>query len=286
MDAELDAEMEGAFWQGVVEHAYAVPSERRLEEMTRALLDRLGSPNPVLRDRYAYPILEHWLHADVYSEAAVRGMMAELAANLMHGLGEREADSVFLRTFSVLLLAEIVHYDNARHFLDRDEVRQLLELALVYLEAERDLRGWVPEKGWAHSVAHTADLLFVLAGSRYLDAPDLRRLLDGVAEKVAVGGAFYVCGEDERLVRAVVAVAERGLLAVDDLAAWVQQLGQPLSNPNWMQDATLEPELDVHHNIKLLMQSLYVHLTWEEEPPAGAAALVPAMRDALHMLAW
>src|SRR5262249_22182256 len=139
-----------------------------------------------------------------------------LAANLMHGLGERETDSIFLRTFSVLLLAEIVHYDNARQFLDQAEVRQLLELALVYLEAERDLRGWVPEKGWAHSVAHTADLLYVLARSRHLDSPDLRRLLDGIGGKLASGGSFYICGEDERLVRAIVAVVEREMLLVDD----------------------------------------------------------------------
>src|SRR5262249_42883138 len=153
---------------------------------------------------------------------------AELAANLMQGLGERETNSIFLRAFSVLVLAEIVHYDNARQFLDQAEVRQLLELALVYLEAERDLRGWVPEKGWAHSVAHTADLLSVLARSRHLDSPDLRRLLDGISSKLASGGSFYVCDEDERLVRAVVAVAQRGLLPVDDLASWVRRLTQPL----------------------------------------------------------
>ena len=98
----------------------------------------------------------------------LRHMIGELAANLMRGLGDRNSDTVFLRAFSVLMLAEIVHYDNAHHVLDDVEVRQMLELGIVYLDAELDQRGWVHGEGWAHSVAHTADLLFVLAQSRSL----------------------------------------------------------------------------------------------------------------------
>ena len=56
-----------AFWQAIVDNEYAVPSEQSLEVMTQTLLGWLGSADPTLRDHYAYPILEHWLHADVYS---------------------------------------------------------------------------------------------------------------------------------------------------------------------------------------------------------------------------
>src|SRR5258708_5660524 len=117
--------MDAAFWQGVVEHDYAVPEGQPLPDLTQELLGWLGSPDPLLRDRYAYPILEHWLHADVYTPDDVRRMLAELAANLTRGLGQQETDAVFLRAFSVLLLAEIVHYDNAHQMLEQDEVRQL-----------------------------------------------------------------------------------------------------------------------------------------------------------------
>ncbi|MBA2286746.1 MAG: DUF2785 domain-containing protein [Ktedonobacteraceae bacterium] len=39
-------------------------------------------------------------------------------------------------------------------------------------------------KGWAHSAAHTADLLMVLANNRDLDAADLERILNAIAAKV------------------------------------------------------------------------------------------------------
>jgi hypothetical protein len=44
-----------------------------------------------------------------------------LLSNLEKGIGETESDSVFLRTFSVLLLAEIVHNDNKKPVLNNHD---------------------------------------------------------------------------------------------------------------------------------------------------------------------
>lgn len=252
--------MDRAFWQGVVTGDYAVPAGHAPDDLTRELLGMLGSPDPELRDAFAYSILEHWLHADLYPPDGVRALMAELAANLTRGLGERDTDSVFLRAFSTLMLAEIIHYDNARQFLDADELRHLLELALAYLDAERDQRGWVHSKGWAHAVAHGADLLFVLAQSRHLDAGDLRRILDGIAAKLLAGGAFYVCGEDDRLARAADAAIRRDLTVRDWLAAWLDGMTAPLRDFDWTDAAAVERTLDISHNVTAFVRSLFFAL--------------------------
>ena len=89
--------MDRAFWRGVVASDYALPEGHAPDDLTRELVEMLGSPDAELRDAFAYPILEHWLHAGIYSEDGVRALMAELAANLTRGLGERDTDSVFLR---------------------------------------------------------------------------------------------------------------------------------------------------------------------------------------------
>ena len=56
-------------------------------------------------------------------------------------------------------------------------------VATWYLR-ERDTRGYVPSKGWAHAVAHGADALGVLARSPHFAANELTVLLDVVADRL------------------------------------------------------------------------------------------------------
>src|SRR6266540_4169251 len=97
--------------------------------------------------------------------------------NLHIGLGERDTDSVFLRSYSTLVLMEVVAYDNAHPFLGQGEAAGLLDQVLEYLRKERDLRSWVEGPGWAHAVAHTADLLMMLARNLQLGSVELERFV-------------------------------------------------------------------------------------------------------------
>ena len=57
--------------------------------------------------------------------------------NLNKGLGENGTDTIFLRTFSALILAELIHCDNKQPYLTQNEVLDVLEKALTYLLAEQ-----------------------------------------------------------------------------------------------------------------------------------------------------
>ena len=72
-------------------------------------------------------------------------------------------DTVYLRTYSVLILMEIVAFDNANPFPDQADLDGFLEAALGYRLRERDLRSWVPGPGWANAMA-TLPTLFRDAG--------------------------------------------------------------------------------------------------------------------------
>lgn len=280
--------MDKSFWQAIVDADYDVPSGRAAQELTPQLLTYLGSTDPELRDGLAYAILDAWLHRGLYSDDEKRDMLAHLAENLMNGIGETGTDSVFLRAFSVLTLAELVHEDNQRPWLREAEARQLLELALVYLEAERDLRGWVPEKGWAHSPAHTADFLFVMARNRYLGAADLERLIHGIRAKTLDPMALpYLYDEDERLAQPVVAAMRRGLLDAPVLRGWLDGFIHPPRQPEWNELFLTGEWVIPRHNVKLFLRSLYGQLALAPALPVGALEFLPHLTDAMKSFsAW
>ncbi len=96
--------VEAAFWEQVVAQGHVVPPEPSLAELTAELTAMLGAVDPIARDQTACPTLAAWIAAGVYDELLV-GLGDGMALGLEVGLGEQDADSVFRRSFSVLVLA-------------------------------------------------------------------------------------------------------------------------------------------------------------------------------------
>jgi hypothetical protein len=198
-------------WGAVIAKGYAVPPGADAFELSKELSAQLASPSPQSRDEHAFGIFANWiLKQHVLSPEQMRFHCERWRANLQPGIGERGTDTVFLRSFSALALSLLAAEDVQRPFLAPGEVRELLNAALEYLHAERDLRDYDRTQGWIHATAHTADLLKFLARNAKVDAAGLRAILDGIAAKLAVpmDGAFRM-GEDERLARAVVSIVLR-----------------------------------------------------------------------------
>src|SRR5512143_1092778 len=104
--------MDKTFWKKIQTNDYAIPDGFTAAQLTPELLGYLGSPDPGLRDDFTLPILAYWMYRNLYTTAELRVMIATLGENLTKGIGEDNADSVFLRSFSALLLAEMVNFDN------------------------------------------------------------------------------------------------------------------------------------------------------------------------------
>ena len=205
--------MDKQFWFDIRDNKYAIPEGYSVAELTEELFSYIGSLDPELRDAVAYETFANWLDHDKYTLEVIRPYIPRLAINLQNGLGERDTDTVFMRSFSILFLAEIIHHDNRDPFLEKDDVQSILTKGLTYLKEERDPRGYIPEKGWAHALAHTADLLYVLAGNRFLTRAELEQILNGIAEKLTEPIDWvYPYNEDDRLVQAVLGAVQRKLL--------------------------------------------------------------------------
>lgn len=287
--------MLGGFWQSVLESDMAVPRERPLNELTAELVSMLGSPDAIERDEVAYSVLATWITEGVYDDLLVT-LGNSIAEGLRSGLGGPADDTVFRRSFCALVLAECVGRDNVAHLLPVDAVMGWADCALNWFVREQDLRGWVDAKGWAHTVAHGADLISALAQSRHLTAPHLGVLLDVIAERLlSTDGIRLVHGEDDRLAAATLTILQRNLVEVDQLEDWVESLGAGIQPPSHSDPGTW-PSMAAR-NTSDFLRALYVHLAvgarpagtvldFSEPPDCRADLLLSLLRVMPALTPW
>ncbi len=273
--------MDKEFWAEIQKNQYEIPAGQTLAGLTRELFSYLGSTDPQLRDDIGYIVFANWLKQDRYSVEEIRAYIKKLLANLHIGIGENESDSVFLRTFSVLFLAEIVHNDNKKRLLEKADITPVLEQGLWYIASEKDPRGYIPVLGWAHALAHTADLLMVLARNRHLEEPDLLNILNAISEKIIhATNHIYIHGEDERLACAVNQVLRRGLISNEKAEAW----SQSFTKHDWADAYTDEYHNRAFQNTRNLLRSIYLESKIYEEELPGLAEYEKLFYDALKKL--
>ena len=105
--------MPASYWRQVHATGLSVPSDRPLVDLTAELTLMLGDPDPENRDGTAFPTLSTWIERGVYDDL-LAGLGDGMAAGLRVGLGESGTDSVFRRSFSVLVLGCAITRDNQR----------------------------------------------------------------------------------------------------------------------------------------------------------------------------
>jgi hypothetical protein len=268
-----------AFWRAIAHDHYTPPRGGDVPSLAEELTGLLSSPDPELRDEIAYSTLASWIFQQkLLDAAALRTLTARLLANMTRDIGDRDADSVFGRSFSALVLSVVVARDNADPFLVADDWHRIEMGALAYLAAEQDVRGYEPAKGWMHSAAHTADLLKFLGRSRHLDAAGQRRVLDAIAQKLTTASVVFTHGEDERFARAVLSLTSRKDFADGPFTAWLQQ-----TKPAVPEHPTVA-QLRAAQNWKNLLAKLEVLLSNDPQPSDAAAAARTSLRATLKTL--
>ena len=222
--------MESAFWDRVVADGHKVPVDRPLADLTAELTTMLGSADPYLRDEIAYPTLATWVSEGVYDDL-LEGLGDGMTAGLAVGIGEDGTDTVFRRSFSALVLAECIERATTVDTgIAGDTVLRWGDRIAGWLVRERDLRGFVPGKGWAHALAHGADALGVLAQAPSVGRLELTVLLDVLADRLLTPTrARLVHGEDDRLAMATMQILRRDLVGLDVLEPWVARLAEQLA---------------------------------------------------------
>ncbi len=267
--------MESTFWERVVAGGHQVPRDRPLAELTTELTTMLGDTSPRRRDQIAYTLLATWISEGVYDDL-LEGLGDGMTSGLRVGLGERDTDTVFRRSFSALVLAECVVRDNQAGLLPAEALLRWGDNVAGWLVREEDLRGFVPGKGWAHAVAHGADVVGTLAQAQTFDRLELTVLLDVVADRLLTPvSVHFAHGEPDRLALATMAVLRRNIIGLDVLEPWLARLGEH-AKPSFDQDG--DPFL-VAGNVQAYLRALHLQVALAPDPPACRADLLLALID-------
>jgi hypothetical protein len=270
------APKDAAYWHGLAESKFAVPEGASPGALLEEASVLLASPDPALRDGVGYAAAAEWIvRKKVVEPAELRRLLALWTGNLKAG--------VWHRSFSALDLSLLAARDLDTPYLELTELTTLLDAAVAYLAAERDLRAYDAQKGWIHATAHTADLLKFLARNPRLPRADAARVLPAIGAKLRNAGEVFAWGEDERLASAALAVVRRKDFDPAWLSAWQESLLAPAEG---LWEA---PALDVRRfaavqNAKHVLARLHVLLSVVPQPPAAVAEARGSVLHALERL--
>jgi hypothetical protein len=270
--------MATAYWQQVRSAEMRVPTDRPLADLTAELTTMLGSTDPVERDEFAYPILATWISEGVYDDL-LAGLGDGMTAGLTQGLGESGTDSVFRRSFSALVLAECVERDNAESLLPPIKILDWGDRVTGWLVRERDVRGFVPGHGWAHAVAHGADVVRRLADSPHFGLTELTVLLDVIADRVLLETPVpLTSGEPDRLALATMSVLRRRLVPLRIIEPWLARITAAATTKGG-------PDLDPYRataNPEAFLRALHIQVAFAPEPIDVRADLLLELVAALR----
>ncbi|MGG1684333.1 DUF2785 domain-containing protein [Pseudalkalibacillus sp. NRS-1564] len=199
-----------------------------LDHLINNMLQQIGSTDPVLRDELIYTTFGKLVMMDFLNEEQLTHLLNVCLDqdHLFYEMGERGTDSVFTRSFSVLVVALVLEKDRSNRFLKKEQIEASIEGIIRYLQEEQDTRGFVASKGWAHSIAHGADALAEVIKHPLFDREKSVECLNVIQECLFKEGT-YVDDEDERLLFAIEALLEKGMKE-EELSNWVTSLSDNL----------------------------------------------------------
>ncbi|WP_430509295.1 DUF2785 domain-containing protein [Gottfriedia solisilvae] len=247
--------------ENIRENDYMIPKNESHYEIAKQMLNHIGSVNPYLRDDLIYSTFSKWIKNDVFTPGELREFLQVSIddEHLLFGLGETNTDSVFTRAFSVLIIAVILLKHNEKQFISIEELELVKEHVFLFAKSENDVRGYVEEKGWAHSVAHLADCLDELAKCNDLNENDLRTILELILFRAMESQNVFDCEEDERLVTAANSILKRDVLSSEEICKWIEQFQNVNKTGDYMTDYYIKI------NAKHFLRSLYFRVDFQDE---------------------
>lgn len=241
----------------IKENKMTIPEGINKKELIQSMLRYIGDPDPVLRDELIYEVFIDFIMEKKLSDNEVSELVPVLLDNdhLFKGVDEIKEVDVFTRTFSVLTLPLILYRHREKGgFLSEDVFNKIYEQIMRYSREEKDLRGFVPSYGWAHSVAHTADALDELAACHEIDQDKLIDIMAVIKKKSSEWSIGYVFGEEERLTTTVMSIYKRKLLPESYFVDWVKDFGD-------LELPSQQPEsMYIKNNVRSFLSGLYFRM--------------------------
>lgn len=240
---------------------YAVPAGIDLDGLIADMLSYVGHIDSDLREG-VYSTFANWSDNGVLSTDQIRHVLyvAMDDRHLFLGIGESGTDSVFMRAFASLLVSVALYMHDKNPFLTKTEIETVKATVLRYVAQEKDYRGYVQGKGWAHAIAHAADALAHIAcvdkavdadGEYTVGRDGMLEILNATQMLAINSQLVYDAQEDERLAVVVIDVLDSQVLSQDDMLGWLTKLGADIER------VVLPSDNFRRINQKHFMRSLY-----------------------------
>ncbi len=233
------------------------------------VMGNLGNPDSIIREG-CLDVLWELIESGELPNSTLMDTGDELTRNLSRGLGEDGTDSVFLRTFSALLVGVIVSEDEIRRqkrtgglepFLSPEKFTDWYAAAKKYVLEEKDCRGHIEGKGWAHSVSHGADLLRDFAFHRFTAAADHLDILKILSARLTQNTEeININNDDNRLARVVITIMLRGELDLAAYENWLDDLPAGFEGKHWRDFAQNREKAVAWFNATTFLRALYFGL--------------------------
>jgi hypothetical protein len=203
-----------------------------LNSLIERMLDNIGSIDPELRDTLIFNTFGKLIIEDYLTEYQMEHIIKVCRKNLFLGIEEMESDLVFTRSFSALIIGLILQKDRQRPFLAEEIVLKTIEESIKYLKLEKDVRGYVEGKGWAHNIAHGADLLAEAVRHPSFNNDLSIECFEAVKLclfKETTTKAPFVDDEEERLIFVLEALIGKGITH-NELEKWIIEVSDTLQD--------------------------------------------------------
>ena len=250
----------------ILENNYNTHPKFSLEEQTKQFLGYLGSPDSQLREG-SLAILGTWISRSNFSDEQLLEIANKMKENLLNGLGGQENDSVFLRSFSALILGDIIGFDEEcalqlvkerKPFLTKELVIDFFRTSMKYYREEKDVRGYIPIKEWVHSIAHGADLFKKFARHRMIEKKELLQILDIFRMKITEPQMdVYKAREELRITIAIYTVFLRRMLETEEIKKWLLSFEEFIKNKRWYEYVKEPSNLNAQLNLRAFLNCMY-----------------------------
>ena len=270
------------YWRPIREQAQI--SNDPADALALELVSCLGSPDKELRDQIGYELFSGWLRGDQLDDETRTYLLRTLRSAIDVPSGDEWGNKILRRSFSALILAELMRSDAQKPFMSDAERDTLLHSAMAAIEREDDFRGLDQELGWVHPVAHLSDLLWRFTLHPGTSSAQAEAILNSVKSKVAPAGAIYTFNEGDRLARIVATIIRMELVDPAFLGEWLMTFAAPQASAKWSAAFNSPEGMAELHNTKQFLRALSDQLAGVELDPKISDPLEALVRGFTQLI--
>lgn len=261
----------------IKDNNWSIPSDTDKYELALEMLENIGSIDPVLRDELILELLSNMIVENYLTDEEVKNLLELLLSekHLFYNIGKVEDDSVFNRAFTLLITEAMLHRHNQNKdsLFPEEAIKRICTAVIKYTRQEKDVRGYVEIKGWAHSTAHTGDVFANLVQCTEIKKPELIAILEAIKDKVCINYYAYINNEDERLICAVMEIIKKEILNDEEFINWIKSFENIEKTGKYPEDHNL---ISNHKNF---LSALYFRLKRRNENPSFMDTIEQILND-------